>query len=165
MFKMIHNLHKTDGVAMTVFAVGIENGQLALTDSGGGTSSGAPLLMDHASFLLYLDGVECQAIGPVVEHQQTAVELPLPYVCRDVVDVIDCLLDTCLGIHTIVGAKALKVAVDAITREVLAAIKAHVFQEVSQSSLTVLFLQTAHSLSQVEAGSVLRPVIILDVIS
>jgi hypothetical protein len=47
---------------------------------------------------------------------------------------------------------------------VLAAIEAHVFQEMSQSSLTILFLYTTHALGQIEASPVLGPVVIFYII-
>ena len=84
--------------------------------------------------------------------------------CRDVVDVIDRLLYTRIGIHAVIGTHALEETVHTVAWEMLTAIEAHVLQEVGQSPLVVLFLQTTHALRQIEARPVLRPVIILDII-
>ncbi len=46
----------------------------------------------------------------------------------------------------------------------LTAIEAHMLQEMGQSPLVVLFLQTTHALRQIEARPVLRPVVVLDII-
>ena len=120
--------------------------------------------MDHTTFFFYLNGIEQQPIGPVVEHQQATVKFLLTNGGRNIVDVIDGLLNTGLGIHPIIGTDALKEPVDAIASEVLTAVKAHVFQKVGQSSLIVLFLQTTHSLRQIKASPVLRPVVIFNII-
>ena len=115
MFEMIYNLHQTNGIAMAIFAVWVETRQLALIDSGSGTSSGAPFFVNDSPLFFYLYGVERQTVSPIVEHQQTTVELPLSYVCWDIIDIINGFLDTCISIHTIVGADALKKPVDTFT--------------------------------------------------
>jgi hypothetical protein len=66
---------------------------------------------------------------------------------RNIVDVVDCLFDTGIGVNTIACAYALKESVDSVARKVLATIKAHVFEEVSQATLVFFFLQTAYALS------------------
>jgi hypothetical protein len=66
---------------------------------------------------------------------------------RNIVDVVDCLFDTGIGVYIIVGAYAFEESVDSIARKMLATIKAHVFEEVSQATLVFFFLQTAYALS------------------
>jgi hypothetical protein len=85
-------------------------------------------------------------------------------ICWYVIDVVYGFFDTCIGINTIISTKALKESINSIAGEVLGAIKAHVFQEMGQSALVVFFLQTAYTLSQIEACSVFWPIIVFDVI-
>jgi integrase/recombinase XerD len=48
--------------------------------------------------------------------------------------------------------------------EVLCAVEAHVFEEVSQTTLRLFLLDSAHFLCNVEVGTVLRPVVVADVV-
>ena len=120
--------------------------------------------MDHPTFLFDLCGVERESVGPVVEHQQATVKFLLTDGCRDVVDVIDRLFDARIGIHTVIGTHTLEETVHTVPREMLTAIEAHMLQEMGQSPLVVLFLQTTHALRQIETRPVLWPVVVLDII-
>ena len=120
--------------------------------------------MDHTTLFFDLCGVERESVGPVVEHQQATVKFLLTDVCRYVVDIIDRLFNTRIGIHAVISTQAFEETVHTVPWEMLTAIEAHMLQEVGQSPLVVLLLQTTHALRQIEARPVLRPVIILDVI-
>ena len=120
--------------------------------------------MDYASFFFYLYRIEKESVGPVVKHQQATIELILSDVSRDIIDIVDRFLDTGIRIYAIAGTNALKEPVNTIAREMLAAIKTHVFQKVSQASLAILFLQTTHTLSKIEACPFLWPVVVSDIV-
>ena len=46
----------------------------------------------------------------------------------------------------------------------LCAVEAHVFEEVSQTTLRLFLLDSAHLLCDVEVGTILRPVVVADVV-
>ena len=59
---------------------------------------------------------------------------------------------------------SLEETIHTVPREMLTAIEAHMLQEMGQSPLVVLFLQTTRALRQIETRPVLRPVVIFDII-
>ena len=101
-----------------------------------------------------------------MEDKQTRVELCL-IGCWHVRDIIYCLIDRSIGIE--VAAKLhtdrLAIADNAIAWEILCTVKAHVLEEVSQTSLAVFFLNGAHTLCDEELSAVFWPVVITDIIS
>ena len=84
-------------------------------------------------------------------------------------DVVDRLVDTGVGVEvgTELDALALTPLPQAAllsTGEVLGAVEGHVFEKVGKSSLTRLFEDGAHALSDVEVGHVGRLAVLPDVI-
>ena len=71
--EVVDNLHQSDRHAMTVFRVRIQLGQVALQHTHLGTGTQSPLLVNHATFLLYFLLFQQQSISPIEEYQQTRV--------------------------------------------------------------------------------------------
>ena len=162
---MVYHAHQSDGEALSVFAVRIECFKVTLQHTVHSRGAQAPLLVYHATLLVNLLGVEGKPRRPVTQYEQTAVERALT-AGRHIVDVVNGLVDTGIGIQ--VGAKfhtnAATILYQGVALEVVAAVESHVLKEVGQSALTLVFLYRAHLLRDVEVGTMLRPVIIPDII-
>ena len=163
--KVVDNLHQSDGHAVAVLGAGVELGQVALQHAHLGTGAQAPLLVDDATFLLYLLLLQQQAVGPVVEDEQAGVDDGLAH-GGHVADVVDRLVDGGIGIE--VGAEldadGLAPAQQFVALEMLGAVEGHVLQEVGQSALVVVLLDGAHALGDVELGALFGPVVVADVV-
>jgi len=87
--------------------------------------------------------------------------------CGHVVDVVYGLVDAGVGIEITTELDAVGAAPfdEVVALEVIAAVEGHVFQEVCKSSLVFVLLQRANFLCNVEIGTVLRPVVVADVVS
>ena len=122
--------------------------------------------MNHATLLVYLLGFQQQAVGPVVQNQQTRVYDTLTG-GGHVRDVIHRLVDRGVGIQVAseLHTDGLTPFHDVVTLEVLCAVEAHVLQEVGQSALVVVLLNRTHALGNVELGTLFGPCIMTDVIS
>ena len=122
--------------------------------------------MDHATLFLYLFLLQQQTVGPVVENQQTRIDDALTG-GGHIADIVNRLLNTGIGIQvaTELDTYALTPAQQLVALEVLRTVKGHVLQEMGQSALVVILLNRTHLLGNVELGTVLRPVVVTDVIS
>ena len=100
-----------------------------------------------------------------MEDEDTAVHSPLD-VDVHIVDVVDGLVEGGVGIEVLAKTytDALEILLEVVTREMLGAIEAHVFQEMGKAALVVLLLHGAHLLGNVEVGSALGPFVVADVI-
>ncbi len=58
--------------------------------------------MDHTAFLVYFLRSECEVIGPVMQYEKAGV-LDAFAGHRDIADVVDSLVYTCIGVE--VGAE------------------------------------------------------------
>lgn len=130
-------------------------------------ASVAPLLVDDATFLVYLLVLEEDELAPVVEHQETGVDDALTFDGSGT-DMIYRLIDRGISIEvgTKLHADGLAPRHDAeflaLAREVLGTIESHVFQEVSQATLARFFQDGAYTLCDIEVSeSQLAPTFIV----
>ena len=72
--EVIDNRHQTDGIAHTVFRIGIEGRQVAFQHTTAGRGAHAPLLMDDTTLLVDFLGFEQQTRRPVAQNEQARVE-------------------------------------------------------------------------------------------
>ena len=104
-------------------------------------------------------------MGIVVEDKEAGVDNGLADK-RDVVQHVLGLLDAggSIDIAAEGGADALKPVEDALAGEILGAVEAHVLEEVSQSVLVGLFLDSTYVGGEVELGTLLGLFVMTDVI-
>ncbi len=164
--EVVDHRHQTDGVAQTVLRAGIEGRKIALKHAAAGTGAQAPLLVDDATLLVDLVLFERQSARPVAQDEQAGVDV-VGIGGGHVVDVVHRLVDGREGIEvaTELHADRLAIAQQGIALEVVAAVEGHVLEEVGQTALALLLLDGTHALGNVEVGTVLRPVVVPDVVS
>ncbi len=102
---------------------------------------------------------------PVVKDEQTGVDGSSSLYIH-VVDVIDSLIERGVGIEVLaeLHADALKIFLQAVTWKVGGAVEAHVFEEVCQTSLVLIFLNRTHFLGDVEESTFLGPLVVAKII-
>ena len=164
--EVVHDLHQTNGHAVTRTAVRHQFGQLTGENALHGTGAHAPLFVDDTTLLVNLLGVERQVVAPVMENEQHGVDGGLAG-CGYIINVVHRLVDAGVGIELLakLHAKGLKIANDAILGEVLGTIEAHVLEEMSQTALVVLLLNRTHLLCNVEVCLSLGVLVVTDVVS
>ena len=168
--KVVDHVHRTNGQAVLVLRATIDDGLCLFHEPlhGHARAAGAPLLVDDAALLVDFLVAEQKRVAPVVEDEQAGVG-HAGLVDRSGGDVVDRLVDTGVGVEvgTELDALALAPLPQAAllsTGEVLGAVEGHVFEKVGKSSLTRLFEDGAHALSNVEVGHVGRLAVLPDVI-
>ena len=163
-FEVVDDAHQADGEAETVAGAGINLGKVSLKDALGSAGAHSPLFVNHAAFLVDFLGVEGQTVCPVVKNEQAAVNVALGH--GDVIDVIDRLIGGGVGVEvtTEFHADAFAILDESVTGEVVRAVEAHVFQEVSETALALFFLHAADLLRDVEAGEILGQRVVTDVV-
>ena len=161
---LVDDLHQSDGEAAAVAAVGHQFLEVLHEDAREARVAHAPFAVDDAALLVDLLAVEREVVAPVVEDKQTGVDGSLA--CGYVVNIVDGLLDAGVGVELSaeLHADALEVLDERAVGEVCGAIEAHVFEEVCEAALALLFLDGAHLLCNVEEGLVLRLFVVADVI-
>ena len=139
-------------------------------DTHQATVPASPFLTDHPTLLVNLLILQRHIVAPVVQNQQTRVQY-CHIIGRNVTDVIYGFIHTGIGVQVVPEFDSMTFAPihNALTlliaREVLRAVECHVFQEVSQTTLSRLLLNGTHLLGDVELHSLLRFLIMSDVIS
>ena len=130
------------------------------------TSAQTPFLIDDTTLLVYLLAIQEQVMAPVMQDKQTGIE-STGNLHVDVVDVIHRLVKGSVGIEVLskLHTDTLQILLERITREMGSTIETHMFQEMSQSALTLLLLHGTHLLCYVEVCTLLRPLVVTDIIS
>ena len=121
--------------------------------------------MDDAALVVDVLVGKQQAVGPVVEDIEARVDVGRVG-GGDVVDIIDGLVDAGVGIEvgTELHADFLAELHHAVALEMLAAVEAHVLQEVGEAALVLLFEDGTHLLCDVKVDLVLGLLVVTDVI-
>ena len=169
--EMVNDVHRADGHAVLIFCTLIDDGQDILLHALHGHScpAGAPFLVDNAALLVNLLVLEQQVMAPVVEYQQARVDDAFAGE-RSRADVIDSLVDRGIGIEvsTEFHADALAPGHDSwlavLAWKVLGAVKGHVLQEMSQTTLAGLFKDGTDTLCDIEVGQTSLFGIVADVV-
>ena len=150
-FKVVDDFHQTNGHAIAIFAAGIEFGQTAFENAHHSTRAHAPFFVNHATFLLNFFLFEQQTAGPVCEDEETRINVASLH--RNIVDVIDCFVSRGVSIEVFSKLHTNTFAVFdelSVFGKVLRTIESHVFEEVCQTALVVVFLHRTHLLGNVE---------------
>ena len=163
--EAVDHAHQAYGHALAILGAGIERLEVALKHALARGEAHAPLLVYHAALLVDFLVLEQQAIAPVLEDEQARVEGTLA-AAGHVADVVHRLVDAGVGVQVTAKFHTQRAGVvdHAVALEVLGAVEAHVLQEVGQAALALLFLQRAHTLSNVEVYMVLRVVVVAHVV-
>ena len=155
--EIVDDVHRADRHAVFILRTLIDLRHSQLHQSLHSTSgtTGAPLLMDNTTFLVYLCIFQQQVMTPVVQNEQTRVENAFTFQ-RNSRNIIYRLLYAGISIqvstklHTNGLAPGNDTQLLSLAREVLGTIKRHVFQEVRQATLTGFFLYRTHLLGDIE---------------
>ena len=83
-----------------------------------------------------------------------------------IIYIIYCLVEAGVGVEVFaeLHSDALEVGLEAVAGEVCGSVETHVFQEVGQSALVVVFLHRAHLLCYVEVGTLFGPLVVAYVV-
>ena len=163
--EVVHHFHGSDGEAVCILAVLVENGQYGFIHTHHGSHACAPFFVDDSAFLVDFFRIKGQVVGPVVKDQQTGVNYTFAG-NGDVIDVIDRFVDGSVGIQ--VGSKlhsdAFQPFTQGIVGEMGCSVETHVFQEVGQTALVVVFQNGTYLLGNIEVSLFFRQSIVTDVI-
>ena len=87
--------------------------------------------------------------------------------CGHVIDIVHRLVDAgvCVEVSTKLDAVSAAPLNEVVALEVVTAVESHVLKEVCKATLVFILLQGAYFLRNVEVGTVLRPVVVADVVS
>ena len=118
--EAVDDRHQTDGQTLAILRTRIGLRQGALQHALRGTLTQAPLVVNDVTLLIDLLGLECQAVRPVLQDEQTRVEGGSP-LGGNVADTIDCLVDRGIGVQVAAELNTQRTAEldNAITLEVL----------------------------------------------
>ena len=163
--EVVHYLHRTDRQTVCILAALVQCRQCLFVHTHHGSHARTPFLVNHATFLVYLFRVQCQVVGPVVQHQQTRVDDAVAY-HRHVGDVVHRLVQRgiCIQVLAELHADFLQILPQQVAGEMRRTVKAHVLQEVRQTALVVLFQNGTHVLRNVEIGPLFGQLVMADVI-
>ncbi len=166
-WEVVDNLHSTDrkSVAVTV-AVRIQSRKNLLVHPHLGVHSCTPLLVDHSPLVVDVLVGEQKAVSPVVEYPQTAVNRAWNGSDRDIVDVVNSLVNRSVGIEISAELHTDRLAVldDPVSREVLSTVEAHMLKEVGKTPLTVVLEDGTHLLGDIEVSLACRLRIVTDIV-
>ena len=159
------DIHVTDDIALGIFRAFVEYRSFLVIDTGCAVVARTPLLGDDPTFLVDVFRVEGQVIRPVVQNKQARVRQA--FVChRHIADVINRFVLCGVGIQvpTERDSMTFECGNHAVAREVLTAVKGHVFQKVGQAVLIVILKQCACVADDEETGPVFRFFVMPEVI-
>ena len=150
---------------MAVLRTRIEFWQVAFQHTHLCTGTHAPLLVDDATLLLNLLWLQQQSVSPVVQNEQAAIDNSLTG-SGHVRDVIYRTVNAGISIQvtTELDSDGLTPFDDVVAFEVLGAVEAHVLQEVCQTALVVVLLNSADTLGNIELSTLLGPGVVTNVV-
>ena len=164
--EIVYDFHSTDRQAVCIFVVGIYLGKDLFVHTHLGVLAAAPLFVDDTALLVDILTLEKQAVSPVVEDPQAGID-GARNSNRHVVNVINGFVNRCVCIQ--VSAELytdrFQILDQAVAREMLGAVEAHVLKEVCQTALVFVFEDRAHFLGDIEMSLVFRLFVVTDVIS
>ena len=164
-FKVVDDFHQTNRHAIAIFAAGIEFGQTAFENAHHSTRAHAPFFVNYATFLLNLFLFEQQTARPVCQDEQTRVDVASLH--RNIVDVVNCLVSRSISVEVFSKLHTNAFAVFdelSVFGKVLRTIEGHMFEEVRQTALVVVFLHRTHLLRNVEVHLSFWFLVVADVV-
>ena len=164
--EVVDHVDRADRHPVCIFVVRKHFRELLFPDTCLGILSRAPFLPDHAPFLF--DGRICEGdeARPVVQDQQAGVDNAFAG-DRSVHDHVDRFVETCISVEVLTSAHpdAFGKFIHAMPWEVLCSVERHVFKEMGQSALVLVFQDRSDILGDKEIRTVFRLCIVSDVIS
>ena len=157
---VVYDVHVSDDRACAITTVREQSRQRAQEQTLCSVMS-AVFVVDDVALIVELALVKCQTFRPVTEQKQTAVECALTLVAH-AVDMIDGVVRRCVGIP--LSTETVHELRHSVAGEMFRAVERHVLEEVSQTILIILFLDSTHTLGDVEVHFSLRIVVVADVI-
>ena len=163
--EIVDDAHQTDRHTLAVARTGIEVGQLAVEDAHHGAGAHTPFLVDDTALLVDFVGLEEEAIGPVVENPEARVDVAIAH--GHAVNVVNRFVGGGIGVEVLAKfhTNAFAILNEAVAREMLGAVEAHVLKEVGQTALVLLFLYGTHLLGDVEVDALFGQSVVTDVVS
>ncbi len=130
-----------------------------------GTVARAEFFADYAAFRVDFVAFECNEVRPVVQNQQRRVDHSFAG-RRHVLDLVGRVVPARRGVQVVAEfhAHGLQVFRQHLARQVLRAVERHVFEEVGQTLLIVVFLNGAYVMQNVEVCLSLRFFVVADVV-
>ena len=164
-WEIINHLQRAYRHTIRILTAGIHNRQKGLKYALLAHIAATPLFMNDCTLFVDLLRVKQQSVGPVMKYKQTRI---LNWLAggRYLTYIIYCLVDRGIGVEVAAEfhAHGLKPRHNVVAREVIGAVEAHVFKEVSESALIVFFKNWPYFLCDVIVGLILWILIVTDVI-
>ena len=164
-FKVVDDFHQTNRHTMTIFAAGIEFWQTLFENAHHSTRAHTPFLVNHATFLLNFFLFEQQTTRPVSQDEQARIDVASFH--RNIVDVVNSLVSRSISVEIFSKLHTNAFAVFdelSVFGKVLRTIEGHMFEEVRQTALVVVFLHRTHLLRNVEVHLSFRFLVVADVV-
>ena len=151
-----NDVRLSDGEALGIARVLEQDGQLHVQHAGACAEAHAPLFQDDAALFLDLGRIEGDGVGPILQDQQRPVDHV--GIVGGNLQLVDGLIKAGVGVDVRAEAHArrLQKCDDLLLREVTRAVEAHVFHEVREAPLVVVFENRTRADDQPKRRAALR---------
>ena len=151
--KRLQPLDRADDVTLAILRVVGHYGAGLLVQTPVSVVARTQLLDDHATLVVDLLVFERDEVRPIVQNQQTGVDdtLAIQGHARHVVAGL-LLCSECVEVSTKLHTHLLQVVDQHLVGQVLCAVESHMLQEVGQTLLVVLLLNSTYVVQNVELG-------------
>ncbi len=158
-------VRRADRQALGVARALEQHRQLGLQETRVGAEAEAPLLQHHAALLVDLVGLESDAAGPVLEHEERSID-DVGVVGRDL-QLEDGLVEAGVGVDVRAEAHPgrLQERDDVLLGEVLRPVERHVLDDVGQATLIGVLEHRARVDDEPQLGASLRLGVAADVVA
>ena len=163
--EVVDHFHCTDRHTVAIARTRVHVGQLAVQDAHDTSGALTPFFVDHATFLVDILCFEQERISPVVQDIKARVNVAVAH--GHTVDVVHSFVGRSISVQVLtkLHTDAFAILHQAVAREMLSTVEAHVLQEVSQTALVVLFLHRTHLLCDIEVYTIFGQRIAAHVVS
>ena len=140
-FEVINNTHQSNRITYTILTTGIELWKMAFKHTALRTCTQTPFFMDNATFFLYFFFVKSKPSRPVTKNQHTCINSSCT-LCRNIVNIVNCLINTCIGIKVTTKFDTVSTTPfdKRITLKIVRTIKSHVLKEMGKTTLCLILL-------------------------
>ena len=151
--KRFQTLDRTDDITLAILRVVHHHGAGLLVQTPVSVVARTQLLDDHTALVVDLLVFERDEVRPIVQDQQTGIDdtLTIQRHARHIVAGL-LLSGESVEVSTELHTHLLQVVDQHLAGQVLRAIESHMLQEVSQTLLVILLLNSTHVVQNVELG-------------
>ena len=151
--ERFQTLDRTDDVTLAILRVVHHHGTGLLIQTPVSVVARTQLLDDHTALVVDLLVFERNEVRPIVQNQQTGVDntLTIQRYARHIVAGL-LLSSESVEVSTELHTHLLQVVDQHLVGQVLSAVESHMLQEVGQTLLVVLLLNSTHVVQNVELG-------------